>query len=47
MSDPSSDEPARQPFANFQFEIYGIGLSGETPKLPVAVDALQELATSA
>ena len=43
MSDPTPEEPARQPFANFQYEIYGIGLSGETPRLPVSVDALQEL----
>lgn len=44
MSDPAPEEPARQPFANFQYEIYGIGLSGETPKLPVSVETLQELA---
>ena len=44
MSDPTSAEPAREPFANFQYEIYGLGLSGETPKLPVSAEALQELA---
>jgi lactate 2-monooxygenase len=44
MSDPQADEQAPQAFANFQFEIYGVGLSGEIPKLPVAVGALQELA---
>jgi lactate 2-monooxygenase len=44
MSVPTPDEPARQPFANFQYEIYAAGLSGEPPKLPVSVDALQELA---
>ncbi len=43
MSDPQS-EHAAQPFANFQYEIYGTGLSGETPKLPVAAAALEAAA---
>ncbi len=42
MSDPTA-EPA-QPFANFQYEIYGVGLSGETPRLPVAAGALEQAA---
>ncbi len=33
-----------QLFANFQYEIYGRGLAGETPALPVATAALQERA---
>jgi lactate 2-monooxygenase len=31
-------------FANFQFEIYGQGLAGQTPNLPVAAGELQERA---
>jgi lactate 2-monooxygenase len=42
MSD-DAPEP-QQPFANFQYEIYGRGLTGEKPKLPISVDALQERA---
>ena len=39
----SEDEPAvaQQLFANFQYEIYGRGLGGETPELPVAVGELE------
>ncbi len=33
--------PAEIPFANFQYEIYGIGLSGTTPELPVSVAELE------
>lgn len=36
--------PAETPFANFQYEIYGIGLSGTTPELPVSADGLEALA---
>jgi lactate 2-monooxygenase len=31
-------------FANFQYEIYGYGLAGETPKLPISPTALQDRA---
>jgi L-lactate dehydrogenase (cytochrome) len=41
-------EPAPQElFANFQYEIYGYGLAGETPKLPISVAALEERARAA
>jgi lactate 2-monooxygenase len=41
----SDDTPVVQElFANFQYEIYGRGLAGETPKLPISVAALQERA---
>jgi lactate 2-monooxygenase len=43
MSDDADPEP-QQLFANFQYEIYGYGLAGETPKLPISVAALQERA---
>ena len=43
MSDPGT-AAAAQPFANFQYEIYGIGLGGEAPQLPVAVGALEQAA---
>jgi lactate 2-monooxygenase len=43
MSDHPTGEAA-QPFANFQYEIYGTGLAGETPRLPVAVGALEAAA---
>jgi lactate 2-monooxygenase len=43
MTDPNPDPPATA-FADFQFEIYGRGLTGETPKLPVSVAALEERA---
>ncbi len=33
-----------QVFANFQYEIYGRGLAGETPALPLAAAALEERA---
>jgi len=41
-----SDEDAvpQQLFANFQYEIYGYGLAGEKPKLPISVAALQDRA---
>jgi L-lactate dehydrogenase (cytochrome) len=41
MSEPAPPSAERQPFANFQYEIYGIGLSGLTPELPVAVGELE------
>ena len=31
----------QQLFGNFQYEIYGLGLGGQTPKLPVAVGELE------
>src|ERR1039458_3518505 len=34
-------------FANFQYEIYGRGLIDETPKLPVSMMDLEELARAA
>jgi lactate 2-monooxygenase len=40
MSDPEPDTPP-QPLANFQYEIYGLGLGGQTPKLPVAAHELE------
>src|SRR5271169_4935879 len=43
MSDTAPDLRASAP-ANFQFEIYGGGLAGETPELPVSVGALEERA---
>ncbi len=43
MSDEAAPEP-RPLFANFQYEIYGYGLAGETPKLPISVAALQDRA---
>ncbi|HEX5851639.1 MAG TPA: lactate 2-monooxygenase [Solirubrobacteraceae bacterium] len=43
MSDDAAPEPQQQ-FANFQYEIYGYGLAGQKPKLPISVAALQERA---
>ncbi|MGO8906417.1 MAG: lactate 2-monooxygenase [Solirubrobacteraceae bacterium] len=43
MSDPAPDAQASL-FANFQYEIYLRGLTGETPKLPVSCAELQERA---
>jgi lactate 2-monooxygenase len=39
-----ADPRLEQPFANFQYEIYGRGLGGERPKLPIAVTELEERA---
>jgi len=44
MSDPGSGQEAAQPFANFQYEIYGMGLAGETPRLPIAAGSLEQAA---
>lgn len=47
MADAETDiDPAQQEqlFANFQYEIYGRGLTGETPPLPIAPVELQERA---
>ncbi len=46
MSDDVASEPQQQ-FANFQYEIYGYGLAGQTPKLPISVAALQDAAREA
>ncbi len=35
---------AQQLFANFQYEIYGRGLAGETPPLPISVAGLEDSA---
>ena len=43
MSDDAAPEP-QQLFANFQYEIYGRGLAGETPNIPISVAALEERA---
>src|SRR3954467_2545251 len=45
----STEEQAGQqvPFANYQFEIYLAGLSGQLPSLPIATDALEERAREA
>jgi lactate 2-monooxygenase len=42
----SDGDPAlqAQPFGNFQYEIYAGGLAGETPKLPLHSEQLQERA---
>ncbi|HUB74456.1 MAG TPA: lactate 2-monooxygenase [Solirubrobacteraceae bacterium] len=37
----------RQPFANFQYELYALGLGGQRPVLPVSVSELQERAREA
>jgi isopentenyl diphosphate isomerase/L-lactate dehydrogenase-like FMN-dependent dehydrogenase len=42
MSDP--DTGLQELYGNFQFEIYGRGLAGETPGLPLSADALEDLA---
>jgi len=44
VSDPTGEAEA-QPFANFQYEIYGAGLAGATPKLPIAVNELEAAAS--
>jgi L-lactate dehydrogenase (cytochrome) len=44
MSEPSPLSAERQPFANFQYEIYGIGLSGTVPELPIAAAELEDRA---
>src|SRR5436309_4104 len=36
-----------QLFANFQYEIYGLGVAGERPKLPLAPSQLEERAREA
>ncbi len=41
---PQQAASPQQVFANFQFEIYGQGLGGQTPNLPVAAGELQERA---
>ncbi len=41
-SDPALEQ--RQPYANFQYEIYARGLAGETPALPTSVAELEERA---
>lgn len=46
MSDAQPEVPQHL-FANFQYEIYGLGLGGQTPKLPVAVGELEEAACKA
>src|SRR4051812_41876205 len=45
----STEEQAGQqvPFANYQYEIYLAGLSGQLPSLPIATDALEERAREA
>jgi len=43
-AEPTAQE---QLFASFQYEIYGRGLAGETPELPVSVGALEERARAA
>jgi isopentenyl diphosphate isomerase/L-lactate dehydrogenase-like FMN-dependent dehydrogenase len=45
MSDVNPFPP--QQFANFQYEIYGRGLAGETPPLPISTSDLQEAAREA
>jgi isopentenyl diphosphate isomerase/L-lactate dehydrogenase-like FMN-dependent dehydrogenase len=44
MADPGAEGAPQQLFANFQYEIYGRGLAGEKPALPVAASALEERA---
>jgi isopentenyl diphosphate isomerase/L-lactate dehydrogenase-like FMN-dependent dehydrogenase len=39
-----SDTELRELFGNFQYEIYARGLVGETPELPLRVDALEDIA---
>ncbi|HTC72909.1 MAG TPA: lactate 2-monooxygenase [Solirubrobacteraceae bacterium] len=41
MSEAEPAQEQQQPFANFQYEIYFRGLSGETPALPTAVAELE------
>jgi lactate 2-monooxygenase len=44
MSDADPAVEQQQPFASFQYEIYGRGLTGETPALPLRAGALEERA---
>ncbi len=44
MSEETAAQPERQPFANFQYEIYAMGLAGERPALPLTSAGMQELA---
>jgi lactate 2-monooxygenase len=44
MTDADPAVEQQQPFANFQYEIYGRGLAGETPALPLRASALEESA---
>src|ERR1700689_4671818 len=44
MADAEGQGSAEQLFANFQYEIYGRGLGGERPALPVATRELEERA---
>jgi lactate 2-monooxygenase len=41
QAEPEQQEPERQPYANFQFEIYAHGLGGVTPKLPLLASELE------
>jgi lactate 2-monooxygenase len=41
MSDAEPAQEQQQPFANFQYEIYLRGLSGETPAVPTSVAELE------
>jgi L-lactate dehydrogenase (cytochrome) len=41
MSEPAPASTEILPFANFQYEIYGAGLSGVVPELPVAAAELE------
>lgn len=43
MSEPAIESPASV-FANFQYEIYGRGLAGETPGVPIAAADLEQRA---
>jgi lactate 2-monooxygenase len=44
MTDTEPALEQQQPFASFQYEIYGRGLGGETPALPTSVAELEERA---
>jgi L-lactate dehydrogenase (cytochrome) len=44
VSEPTAPQPERQPYANFQYEIYAMGLAGQRPELPLTARAMQELA---
>src|ERR1700677_1989646 len=45
MSDPvDTAAPQRALFGDYQYDIYGRGLAGETPALPLLADDLQERA---
>jgi L-lactate dehydrogenase (cytochrome) len=39
-----AEPPSQELFANFQYEIYGYGLAGDTPKLPISAAMLEERA---